>query len=441
MASSAQQVNKNDLVQAQCHVFNNICAFLSSMSLKCAVELGIPDIIHKHGKPITLVELSEALSLPPSRTESAYRLMRLLVNSGIFATQNIGENQEEEGYVLTLSSSFLTTDTEYTLAPFVVNLLNPAQVKPGHIFSEWYRGTAPTAFEADQGMPFWNYLAQNPEYEKRFGATMAKNSHLVMTSIVKEHKEVLENLKSLVDCMVLDLPTLIANIPGTDNLEFIGGNMFEAIPPADAVLLKNTLHNWGDEEGLMILKSCRKAITTKVIIIDIVVKEGKKQENDEFSKTQLYFDMLMMSTHNGKERTEKQWEKLFVDSGFTHYKITPLMGFSSLIEMRYTCQFDVTKSRSPQNLWLSSQDTLGVWVVSRAARLLLIFEFQSHQSCLFLVGMIGASHTIHLIAIAWRRSLKNSIVKTLHNKVISFYPSDTERVGAAGLQIVDTYCQ
>ncbi|KAI3938415.1 hypothetical protein MKW98_015314 [Papaver atlanticum] len=353
MASSAQQVNKNDLVQAQSHVFNHICAFLSSMSLKCAVELGIPDIIHKHGKPITLIELAEALSLPPSRTEAVYRLMRLLVNSGIFATEKTGENQEGEGYVLTLSSSFLTTDTEYTLAPFVVNLLNPAQVKPGHIFSEWYRGTAPTAFEADQGMPFWNYLAQNPEYEKRFGATMAKNSHLVMTSIVREHKEVLENLKSLVDvgggtgtcarviadafphlkCMVLDLPTLIANIPGTDNLEFIGGNMFESIPPADAVLLKNTLHNWGDEEALMIMKSCRKAITTKVIIIDIVVKEGKKQENDEFSKTQLYFDMLMMSTHNGKERTEKEWEKLFIDAGFTHYKITPLMGFSSLIEV------------------------------------------------------------------------------------------------------------
>ncbi|KAI3834588.1 hypothetical protein MKW92_047266 [Papaver armeniacum] len=331
MASSAQQVNKNDLVQAQCHVLNHICAFISSMSLKCVVELGIPDIIHKHGKPITLVELAEALSLPPSRTEAVYRLMRLLVNSGIFATQKIGENQEEEGYALTPSSSFLTTDTEYTLAPFVVNLLNPAQVKPGHIFSEWYRGTALTSFEADQDLAqLW-----------------------VMTSIVKEYKEVLENLKSLVDvggvtgtcarviadafhhlkCIVLDLPTLIANIPGTDNLEFIGGNMFESIPLADAVLLKNTLHNWGDEEGLMILKSCRKAITTKVIIIDIVVKEGKKQENDEFSKTQLYFDMLMMSTHNGKERTEKEWKKLFVDAGFTHYKITSLIGFSSLIEV------------------------------------------------------------------------------------------------------------
>ncbi|KAI3922480.1 hypothetical protein MKX01_006169 [Papaver californicum] len=293
MASSAQQLNKNDLVQAQCHIFNHICAFLSSMSLKCDVELGIPGIIHKHGKPITLIELAEALSLPPSRTEAVYRLMRLL-----------------EGYVLTLLSSFLTTDIKYTLAPFVVNLLTPAQVKPGHIF-KWYRGTAPTTFESDQGMPFWNYLAQNPEYEKRFGVTMAKNSYLVMTSIVKEHKEVLENL----NVFVLDLPTLIANIPGTENLEFIGGNMFESIPPVDAVLLKNTLHNWGDEEGLTIMKSYRKAITTKVIKIDIVVKEGnKKQENDEFSKTQLYFDMLMVSTHHGKERTEKEWEKLFIYS-------------------------------------------------------------------------------------------------------------------------------
>ncbi|KAI3939618.1 hypothetical protein MKX01_038573 [Papaver californicum] len=226
------------------------------MSLKCAVELGIPDIIHKHGIPITLIELDEALC-------------------------------------------FLTTNTKYTLAPFVFNLLTTAQVKPGHIFSEWYRGTVVTSFKADQGMLFWNYLAQNPAYEKIFGATMATKSHLFMTSIVKEHKEVLENVKSLVDvgcgtgtfarviadafphfkCMVLDLPTFIANIPWTENLEFIGGNMFESIPQADAVLLK------GYEESLMVIKSCRKAITTEVIIVDIMVKQGKKQENDEFSKT------------------------------------------------------------------------------------------------------------------------------------------------------------
>ncbi|KAI3989342.1 hypothetical protein MKX01_026925 [Papaver californicum] len=310
------------------------------MSLKCAVGLGIPDIIHKHGKPITLNELAEALSLP--HQEGCVSLALCVCYVGIFATQKIGENQDEEGYVLTLSSSFLTTDTEYTLAPFVVNLLNHVQVKTGHIFSKWYRGTTPTTFEADQGMPFWNCLAQNPEYEKRFGTTMVKNSHLIMTSIVKEQREVLENSKSLVDvgggsgtcarviadaflhlkCMVLDLPNLIVNIPRNDNLEFTGGNMFESIPPDDAVLLKNILHNCGDEESLMIMKSYRKEITTKVITIDIV-----------FSKTQLYFDMLMMSTHNGKERTEKEWEKLFLDVGFTHYKITHIMGFSSLIEV------------------------------------------------------------------------------------------------------------
>ncbi|OVA00007.1 O-methyltransferase [Macleaya cordata] len=357
MDSTTQEMKKSEMVQAQAHVFNNICGFFSSMSLKCAVELGIPDIIHKHGKPMPLSDLVEALSLPPSKTEAMYRLMRLLVHSGFFAKQKIDENQEEEGYLLTISSSFLLQNTEFSLAPFVISILTPALVKPGHILCDWFRTGESTAFETDHGIPFWRHLMQNPEYEKGFSNTMATNSKLVMSDIVSNCKSVLENLRSVVDvgggtgtsarviaeafphlkCMVLDLPNLVANLPGKNNLEFIGGDMFESIPRADAIILKNVLHNWGDDESVKILKRCREAIPPKkeggkVMVIEIVVEEDSKLENDQLTKTQLYFDMLMMTTFNGKERSEKQWEKLFLEAGFTDYKITPLMGFSSLIE-------------------------------------------------------------------------------------------------------------
>ncbi|OVA03035.1 O-methyltransferase [Macleaya cordata] len=358
MDSTAQEMKKNELVQAQAHVFNNICGFFSSMSLKCAVELGIPDIIHNHGKPMPLSDLVEALSLPPSKTENVYRLMRLLVHSGLFAKQKIDENQDEEGYLLTTSSNFLLHNTEFSLADFVINLVNPALVKPGHILSDWFRTGESTAFEAVHGVPFWRHLMQNPEYEKGFSNIMAANSKLVMSDIVNSCKSVFENLRSVVDvgggtgtsarviveafphlkCLVLDLPNLVANLPGNSNLEFIGGDMFESIPRADAIILKHVLHNWGDDESLKILKSCREAIPSKkeggkVIVIEIVVEEDSKLENDQLTKTQLYFDMLMMTTFNGKERSEKQWEKLFLEAGFSDYKITTLSGFSSLIEV------------------------------------------------------------------------------------------------------------
>lgn len=93
------------------------------------------------------------------------------------------------------------------------------------------------------------------------------------------------------------------------------------------------IHDWNDEEGLKILKRCRDAIVDggKVMIIDVVVDVN--HEDGEVLEDQLYFDMAMMSYFNAKERSEKEWAKLFSDAGFTSYKITPAFGVRSLIEV------------------------------------------------------------------------------------------------------------
>ncbi|RDX60423.1 Isoflavone 4'-O-methyltransferase, partial [Mucuna pruriens] len=56
------------------------------MCLKSAVQLGIPDIISNNGQPITIPELVLALQIHPTKTGYVYRLMRLLVHAGFFAT-------------------------------------------------------------------------------------------------------------------------------------------------------------------------------------------------------------------------------------------------------------------------------------------------------------------------------------------------------------------
>lgn len=47
---------------------------------------------------------------------------------------------------------------------------------------------------------------------------------------------------------------------------------------------------------------------------------------------QLFFDVIMLLFLPRKERTKKEWTKLFANVGFTHYTIIPL-GFRSLIEV------------------------------------------------------------------------------------------------------------
>ncbi|KAK9150276.1 hypothetical protein Syun_008585 [Stephania yunnanensis] len=137
-----------------------------------------------------------------------------------------------------------------------------------------------------------------------------------------------------IKCSVLDLPHVVASCKGTENLEFVAGDMFQAIPSADALLLKGILHDWNDEDSLKILKRCREAIGSsekggKLIILDIMMDSKATRE---IAELQLFFDMLMMVNTNGIERSEREWEKLFNEAGFTSYKITSISSFRTVIE-------------------------------------------------------------------------------------------------------------
>ncbi|MBA0694499.1 hypothetical protein Goari_004783 [Gossypium aridum] len=198
-------------------------------------------------------------------------------------------------------------------------------------------------------------MDHDPVFKALFHDAMRSDSQM-MNLVVKDCEQVFEGLNSLVDvgggtgtiarviseaypqlkCTVFDLPHVVASLPTTGNLNFVGGDLFQHIPSADAILMKLVLHAFGDEECIKILKKCREAIPTqgekgKVIIIDIVINVEKDEH--ELTEAKLFFDMLMMVEVSGRERTEQDWQKLFMAAGFSHYKLTPLFGLRSLIEV------------------------------------------------------------------------------------------------------------
>ncbi|KAM3326520.1 hypothetical protein P3S67_001646 [Capsicum chacoense] len=100
-------------------------------------------------------------------------------------------------------------------------------------------------------------------------------------------------------CTVLDLQHVVANMPQTENLSFVGGDMFQSIPYADAILLKLVMHNWSDKDCVKILQRCREASTYndegrkgKVLIIDMVLNRDKNEV--DMIEVELFFDVLMM---------------------------------------------------------------------------------------------------------------------------------------------------
>ncbi|OIW16088.1 hypothetical protein TanjilG_18803 [Lupinus angustifolius] len=359
MESQSEEHDSGKLLRAQSHIWNHIFSFITSMSLKCAVDLGIPDVIHNYGKPMPLSKLITSLSIHPSKTSFIYRLMRILIHSGFFSEQNITkQNELEVEYVLSDASILLLKDNPFSVTPFLQVILDPILTKPWYHLSTWLKNDDPTPFEKAHGMMFWDYAGHDPNLNHLFNDAMASDARFVTSVLIEKYKEVFQGFKSLVDvgggtgavtkaiassfpqleCVVFDLPHVITGLQGSDNLKYVGGNMFEAIPPTDAILLKWILHDWNDEECVNILKKCREAITSKgkherrVIIIEMVISENEKRDNKSI-ETQLFFDMEMMVLVSGKERNEKEWAKLIFSAGFSHYKITPILGLRSVIDI------------------------------------------------------------------------------------------------------------
>ncbi|KAK4575516.1 hypothetical protein RGQ29_026466 [Quercus rubra] len=348
--------NATELLDAQAHIWNHIFNFVNSMSLKCAIELGIPDIIHNHGKPMTLSELITALPIHPTKSPHVYRLMRILIHSGFFAPKNTSENDQEEAYVLTEPSRLLLKNNPLSMTPFLLAMVDPMLTTPWNYLTTWFQNEDLTPFGTAHGKTIWDYGGHELKFANFFSEAMASDARLVMNVVVDKCKGVFDGLGSFVDigggtgtvakaiadtfpdieCTVLDLPHVVAGFQGSKNLKYVGGDMFEAIPPADAVFMKWILHDWNEEECVKLLKRCKEAITIndkkgKVIIIDFMVENQK--ENEKSTETQLFFDMVMMVLVKGKERTEKEWAKLFLDAGFSDYKITPILGLRALIEV------------------------------------------------------------------------------------------------------------
>ncbi|KAL2230347.1 probable O-methyltransferase 3 [Sesamum indicum] len=346
-----------ELLEAEAQIWKQMLNCINPMSLKCATELGIPDVIHKHGGPMTLLELVDALpGVDKAKADCMYRLMRILVHSGFFVLEKINSSNEE-GYSLTPASRLLVGDHPMSMKPYV-SQIHPILLDPMHHWSRWFQdANNPTPFHTvNNGMSLWELKERHPGFSHLFDQSMASDTSVVADVITRDCRQVFEGLDSLVDvgggtgtlakaiaeafpqihCTVLDLAPVVAGMDGTKNLKYIEGNMFEYIPPSDAVLLKWILHDWSDEKSVEILKKCKEAITSngkrgKVILIEMVVDD--ERSNTESVETQLQFDMIMMTLLGGKERKEKEWANLFSGAGFQGYRIYPILGLRSIIEI------------------------------------------------------------------------------------------------------------
>nr|CAB3446471.1 unnamed protein product [Digitaria exilis] len=251
--------SRQALLDAQLELWHHAFGYIKSMALKSALDLRIPDAIYDHGCAATLSEIVTKVTVHPSKFSCLRRLMRVLTAAGIFSVRCSDDDGGEQVYGLTPASHLLVGNPN-NIAPFLTLMLDRIMASPLNDLSKWFQLELPdpSLFEVMHGQPGWDVLRNNPSFGVLFNEGMLADSNFVTDIIIKEGSDLFQDIISLIDvagglggaahaisnafphleCSVLELPHVVANAPTGTKVKYMAGDMFESIPPANAIFLK-----------------------------------------------------------------------------------------------------------------------------------------------------------------------------------------------------------
>jgi hypothetical protein len=157
--------------------------------------------------------------------------------------------------------------------------------------------TGQPAFEHVHGMGFFDYCLANPEFGAHFNGAMTGMSAMAVGAVLAAydfsgirklidvgggHGHLIHHLQKYRNCKggLVDLPDVaegakktFADLGLADRCEVYGGSFFDSLPPADAYIAKNIIHDWDDEHSRTILRNMRAAMERngRVILLELVV--------------------------------------------------------------------------------------------------------------------------------------------------------------------------
>jgi hypothetical protein len=135
--------------------------------------------------------------------------------------------------------------------------------------------------------------------------------------------------------IVFDRPALkpiaesnVAAADMADQVEFQGGDFFDAVPAAGVYILGYIFHDWDDESCRRFLASISTAAApgARLLVIEGVVPLG-----DEPHLTKA-IDLTMLGMLAGKERTEQEYRDLLDSAGFTLDRVVPAPSPLAILE-------------------------------------------------------------------------------------------------------------
>lgn len=296
---------------------SDLVGFWRSQTIKAAVSLGVFEQL-----PATSSDLTDHMQLPLTSTK---RLLRALAELGLV-------RQEQDIFHLTEKSVYLTkahplslqsaakhwADENYQAWTALTNALHSGQ----EVYSEKF------------GMPIFDWLSRNPDHLQDYQAALnsyAKHDYhvfadkldlsayqtiidaaggkgVLLQSILESHPHLAGELLEM-DAVVneLSFPVILGSRASARSFD-----LFKPWPSqADVVFLARVLHDWNDEQCVVILKHATQAIKKGG---ELCVIEFDFPENS-YSGGLLDLNMLLVT--GGQERSLSEYKALAKQAGLS----------------------------------------------------------------------------------------------------------------------------
>ncbi|WP_437733798.1 methyltransferase [Sorangium sp. So ce1335] len=324
-------------------LFQMINASFITQSVVTVAKLGIADRLKDGPLPVEALAESTGAHAP-----SLYRVLRALASLGVFS------ETEQGSFGLTPVGDCLRSDAPGSLRAYA---LMTGDAWCQHCVIDLSRcvetGTPATTRLYGLDNIFQHFDAE-PAAAANFNEAMSSFARQIHSAAVAAYD--FSGVRRLVDVggghgallasilsrhpemrgVLFDLPRVVRDaLAGleragvAERCEVAGGDFFRAVPEgADAYILSAIVHDWSDDDALVLLRNVRRAIADdgRLLLVESVIMPG---DAPDFGKL---LDLAMMLVGGGRERTEAEFRALLAAAGFRLTRVLPTASANAVIE-------------------------------------------------------------------------------------------------------------
>ncbi|KAH1046009.1 hypothetical protein J1N35_036793 [Gossypium stocksii] len=313
------------------------------------------DILAKAGSGAKLSSKHIPLEIRTKNTDAPSLLDRMLRLLACYNLVSAGAHSGEDGdYGLTLAGkAFVNDENNGSLIAAYQSFSNQDVYNIYDLYTFHFKDLVlegGNLVEKLHGMPNYQYKGLNPEHAKSYDTAMTNFLKIIVKKILEKYRG-FQGITTLVDVeaghgvtlnMIIfkypsikginyDLPDVVQQAPsfhGNYIIYFrfhVGGDMFSSVPKADAIMMKEVLHNWVDEHCLKLLRDYYEALEEKGKVIVISYMMSKEAEASNAAKFISQMDLYMATEFGAKQRIAKQFKPMAMDAGFSSFQLKCLV--------------------------------------------------------------------------------------------------------------------